>query len=53
MLDAFDVRRLQGLAGRQVEARGWVIDRLRRGVQSGQARWMLPLTHEAMLEVLP
>jgi endonuclease YncB( thermonuclease family) len=52
-LDGFDWRRLQGLAGRQVEARGWVIDRSRHaGVKPGQARWMLPVTHEAMLEVL-
>jgi len=52
--DSFDLRRLQALVGRSVEARGWVIDRSRRGgVQPGQARWMLPLTHEAMLEVLP
>jgi hypothetical protein len=53
-LDGFDIRRLHSLAGRQVEARGWVIDRSRRaGVKPGQARWMLPVTHEAMLEVLP
>ncbi|MDH1264113.1 thermonuclease family protein [Pseudomonas sp. GD03944] len=51
---SFDLKRLQALAGRSVEARGWVIDRSRRGgVKPGQARWMLPLTHEAMLEVLP
>ncbi|MDM8348379.1 thermonuclease family protein [Pseudomonas sp. sp1636] len=53
-LNGFDMRQLQGLAGRQVEARGWVIDRSRRaGVKPGQARWMLSVTHEAMLEVLP
>ncbi|WP_137886268.1 thermonuclease family protein [Pseudomonas sp. 2FE] len=53
-LGQFDLERLQGLAGRRVEARGWVIDRARRGgVKPGQARWMLPLTHAAMLEVLP
>lgn len=51
---SFDLGDLQALAGRSVEARGWVIDRSRRGgVKPGQARWMLPLTHEAMLEVLP
>ncbi|HWV09296.1 MAG TPA: thermonuclease family protein, partial [Pseudomonas sp.] len=51
---SFDLKRLQALVGRSVEARGWVIDRSRRGgVKPGQARWMLPLTHEAMLEVLP
>lgn len=53
-LAGFDQRQLQGLAGRTVEARGWVIDRAQRGkVQPGQARWMLPLTDKAMLEVLP
>jgi endonuclease YncB( thermonuclease family) len=46
--------RLQGLAGRRVEARGWVVDRSRRGaLRPGQARWLLPLTHASMLEVLP
>ena len=54
LLEQFDVRGLQRLAGRKVEARGWVIDRAARGgLKSGQARWMLPLTHPAMLEVLP
>ncbi|MBS7662322.1 thermonuclease family protein [Pseudomonas lalucatii] len=52
-LAQFDGRRLQGLAGKRVEARGWVVDRARRGgVKPGQARWLLPLSHEAMLEVL-
>jgi endonuclease YncB( thermonuclease family) len=50
----FDVRQLQGLAGRTVEARGWVADRAQRGgLKAHQARWMLPLTDNAMLEVLP
>ncbi len=50
----FDERALQRLAGKDVEVRGWVIDRSRRGgVKPGQARWMLPLTHPTMLEVLP
>ncbi|SEQ02986.1 nuclease homologue [Pseudomonas cuatrocienegasensis] len=50
----FDERALRRLAGARVEARGWVIDRSRRGgVKPGQARWMLPLTHSTMLEVLP
>ena len=54
LLGEFDVRALQELKGRQVQARGWVIDRQSRGgLKSGQARWMLPLTHSAMLEVLP
>lgn len=50
----FDAAALQRLAGRRVEARGWIIDLSRRGgVKPGQARWMLPLTDGAMLEVLP
>lgn len=54
LLEQFDVRGLQRLAGRKVEARGWVIDRAARGgLKSAQARWMLPLTHPAMLEILP
>ncbi len=54
LLGEFDVPALQKLKGRRVEARGWVIDRQSRGgLKSGQARWMLPLTHTAMLEVLP
>ena len=54
VLDNFDQRAVQGLEGRRVEARGWVIDRSRRGgLRAGQARWMLPLTDKAMLEVLP
>lgn len=53
-LGNFDLRAVQGLAGRQVEARGWVIDRAKRdSLRAGQARWMLPLTDKAMLEVLP
>lgn len=54
LLRYFDVDELQRLAGRQVEVRGWVVDRARRGnAQAQQARWMLSLTHSAMLEVLP
>lgn len=50
----FDVDALQRLEGQQVEVRGWVVDRARKGgVKPGQARWMLSLTHAAMLEVLP
>jgi len=53
-LGNFDLRAVQGLEGRKVEARGWVIDRSKRGgLRAGQARWMLPLTDKAMLEVLP
>lgn len=54
LLRHFDAEGLQRLVGRQVEARGWVIDRSRRGgLQAEQARWLLPLTHASMLEVLP
>jgi hypothetical protein len=53
-LGNFDLRAVQGLKGRRVEVRGWVIDRSKRGgLRAGQARWMLPLTDKAMLEVLP
>ncbi|RMV69565.1 Nuclease [Pseudomonas caricapapayae] len=49
-LSAFDTAMLERLKGRQVEARGWVVDRSRRGgLKSGQSRWLLPLTHSAML----
>ena len=49
---AFDWSRLQGLAGQQVQARGWVIDRSRRGgLQAGQPRWMLPISDPLMLQV--
>lgn len=52
VLPEFDLKALRALRGRQVEARGWVIDRARRGQQqAGQSRWLLPLTHPAMLEV--
>lgn len=54
LLKSFDDATLRDLKGRQVEARGWVIDRSERGsVKPGQARWMLPLTDPAMMEVLP
>lgn len=53
-LAGFDQAALQRLPGQQVEARGWVIDRARRGgVKNGQARWLLPLSHPAMFEELP
>ncbi|MCH5511881.1 thermonuclease family protein [Pseudomonas syringae] len=49
-LNAFDTAMLQRLEGQQVEARGWVVDRSRRaGLKAGQSRWLLPLTHPAML----
>jgi endonuclease YncB( thermonuclease family) len=54
VLGNFDLRAVQRLEGRKVEARGWVIDRSARGgTRAGQARWMLPLTDTAMLEALP
>ncbi len=53
-LQYFAVQRLQALTGKTIEARGWLIDRAQRGtLKSGQARWLLPLSAEAMLEVLP
>ncbi|TBV08630.1 thermonuclease family protein [Phytopseudomonas dryadis] len=53
-LDTFDPALLSGLSGKRVEARGWMIDRSRQGGTKGdQARWMLPLSHGAMLQVLP
>ncbi|MFB8830915.1 thermonuclease family protein [Azotobacter sp. CWF10] len=54
LLRLFDLAALQHLPGRRVETRGWVVDRTRQGyVDKGQARWMLPLTHPFMLDVLP
>ncbi|ANI52141.1 nuclease [Pseudomonas sp. DR 5-09] len=51
LLDRFDAASLQALNGRQIEARGWVVDRSRRGgLKSGQARWLLPLTDPSMLQ---
>ena len=51
LLGRFDVNSLQSLKGKQVEARGWVLDRSRKGgLKNGQARWMLPLTDPAMLQ---
>jgi endonuclease YncB( thermonuclease family) len=52
VLGRFDPAALQELQGRQIEARGWVLDRSRRGgLKTGQARWLLPLTDPAMLQV--
>ncbi|WP_085683986.1 MULTISPECIES: thermonuclease family protein [unclassified Pseudomonas] len=51
LLDRFDGASLQALKGKQIEARGWVVDRSRRGgLKSGQARWLLPLTDPSMLQ---
>ena len=50
LVSQFDLASLQRLKGRKVEARGWVVDRSRRGgLKSGQVRWMMPITHSAML----
>ncbi|MFZ0155732.1 thermonuclease family protein [Pseudomonas sp.] len=41
----------EGLKGRTVEVRGWVLDRSRKGgLKAGQKRWLLPLTDPSMLE---
>ena len=54
MLEQFDVASLEKLKGKQIEARGWVVDRSRRGgLKPGQARWLLPLTDPAMLQAAP
>ena len=51
-LGQFDVASLERLKGRQIEARGWVLDRSRRGgLKEGLARWLLPLTDPAMLQM--
>ena len=53
LLGRFDAGLLERLEGKQIEARGWVLDRSRRGgLKEGQARWMLPLTDPAMLQVV-
>lgn len=50
----FDMASLERLQGRQVEARGWVVDRSRRAaLEPGRERWLLPLTDPAMLTALP
>ncbi|PWK43850.1 thermonuclease family protein [Pseudomonas sp. OV226] len=54
MLNRFDVAALETLQGAQIEARGWVQDRSRRGgLKPRQARWLLPLTDPSMLQVTP
>ncbi|VVM68687.1 thermonuclease family protein [Pseudomonas fluorescens] len=51
LVGQFDNARLQTLKGMQIEARGWIVDRSRRGgLQSGQSRWLLPLTDPSMLQ---
>lgn len=52
LVGQFDNARLQALKGRQVEARGWVVDRSRNGgLKAGQSRWLMPLTDPAMLQM--
>lgn len=48
-LGAFRQARLEALAGRSVEVRGWVIDRARRQGRLHQARWLIQVSHPAML----
>ncbi|RON44984.1 nuclease [Pseudomonas frederiksbergensis] len=51
LLGRFDVAALERLKGKQIEARGWVLDRSRRGgLNDGQARWLLPLSDPSMLQ---
>jgi endonuclease YncB( thermonuclease family) len=53
LLGRFDAASLERLEGKQIEARGWVLDRSRRGgLKEGQARWMLPLTDPTMFQVV-
>ncbi|MBV4475546.1 MULTISPECIES: thermonuclease family protein [Pseudomonas] len=52
LVEQFDNARLLAMQGRQIEARGWIVDRSRRGgLKTGQARWLLPLTDSSMLEL--
>ncbi|MFL9813412.1 thermonuclease family protein [Stutzerimonas sp. VN223-3] len=50
---AFTEYSLSDLPGREIEARGWVIDRKGRADLSRQARWMLQVDHPSMLAPLP
>ncbi|WP_349972181.1 thermonuclease family protein [Pseudomonas caspiana] len=51
LVSQFDVKQLSRLKGQRIEARGWIVDRSRRGgLKDGQARWMMPITHPAMLD---
>lgn len=45
---------LDALKGRRVEARGWVLDRSRRGnLAAGQLRWVLPVSAPQMVQTQP
>ncbi|WP_231675841.1 thermonuclease family protein [Pseudomonas quasicaspiana] len=51
LVSQFDAKQLSRMKGQSIEARGWVVDRSRRsGLKDGQARWMMPITHPAMLD---
>ena len=51
LVGKFDSALFSGLQGKRIEARGWVLDRGKRGgKKSGQARWLLPLTDTGMLK---
>ena len=51
LVSQFDAAKLLRMKGQRLEARGWVVDRSRRGgLKDGQARWMMPITHPAMLD---
>jgi endonuclease YncB( thermonuclease family) len=53
LVSQFDVASLQRFKGQQIEARGWVVDRSRRGgLKSGQPRWIMPITHPSMLDTI-
>ncbi|OCR26880.1 nuclease [Pseudomonas syringae] len=50
LLKQFDTAAVRRMKGQQIEARGWIVDRARGGgLASGQSRWMMPITHPAML----
>jgi endonuclease YncB( thermonuclease family) len=50
---AFTEYSLTDLPGKEIEARGWVVDRKGRADLSRQARWMLRVSHPSMLAPLP
>ncbi len=53
LVGQFDSAALQRLKGQQIEARGWIVDRSRRGgLKPGQARWMMSITHPVMLNTI-
>jgi endonuclease YncB( thermonuclease family) len=54
LVGQFDGALLKRLKGQQLEARGWIVDRSRRGgLKAGQPRWMMPITHPSMLNAAP